>query len=95
MKRFLAARHLFTFSAVALDFDGVLVDSPATHMEAWTAALATVGVTAPSSEIYLLEGAKDLDIATKLCQTGGSLLSSDELTEVCRWRDPGGLVRCL
>lgn len=72
------------FEAVALDLDGVVVDTPRFHYRAWTEALITIGLTVLPNEIYLLEGAKDRDIVDVIVKARGLYLSDEETDSLSR-----------
>lgn len=71
------------FRAVAIDWDGVILDSPPVHLMAWQKALLTVGITVSESEVYLREGGKDSEIAAGIARSKGIRLTRSQINKVC------------
>jgi len=73
------------FAALAFDFDGVIVDSPLTHLAAWQRAFKDVGLNVDRIEILLREGGKDKDIAREIFSIyGRNSVDASVITRVCR-----------
>lgn len=60
-----------TISAVLFDFDGVIGDTARDNYRAWCHALEPLGVTVPEVDLFMLEGAKPIEIAAELLSSAG------------------------
>lgn len=74
----------YRFAALAFDFDGVVVDSPMTHLAAWQSAFSHEGLDVGGIDILLREGGKDKDIAREIFSIHNNV-SADEgiVARVC------------
>jgi len=57
--------------ALLFDLDGVILDSMPWHVRAWQEAFSTLGLEIPEEEIYLHEGAIELETARNLFKNQG------------------------
>lgn len=71
------------YQAVIMDMDGVLIDSPRTHLTAWRKALSTVQIHVTDLEIYVREGGKDEEICAEIAQLKNILLDKGQIGQVC------------
>lgn len=71
------------FQAVIMDMDGVLIDSPRTHLMSWRKALFTVQIDVTDLEVHLHEGGKDEEILVEIAQSKNIVLEKWQIEQVC------------
>lgn len=73
------------FAALAFDFDGVIVDSPQTHLAAWQDAFEEAGLHINKIDILTREGGKDKDIAQEIFAIHGQgSVGGEAIAHLCR-----------
>lgn len=71
------------YQAIAMDMDGVLINSPQTHLRAWKIALRKFSIDPTDLEILLREGGKDEEIASEIAHSKNIILTQDQIKSVC------------
>jgi beta-phosphoglucomutase len=72
------------YQAIIMDMDGVLINSPQTHLRAWKIALGTLSINPTDLEILLKEGGKDEEIAVEVAHSRNINLTQDQINSVCK-----------
>jgi beta-phosphoglucomutase len=66
-----------------MDMDGVLIDSPKTHVIAWRKALSTVQIDVTDLEVLIREGGSDKEILAEIAQSKNTELTRQQIDQVC------------